>query len=82
MYVKTLTLKGLQKSFASATTMRLEPGMTCIVGPNGSGKSNVVDALAWVMGSRAPEPARRQDGGRHLRGHGRPCRPSVARRSA
>ncbi|MEK8225085.1 AAA family ATPase [Oerskovia sp. M15] len=28
--------------------------MTCVVGPNGSGKSNVVDALSWVMGSRAP----------------------------
>ena len=35
------------KSFASATTLRFEPGITCVVGPNGSGKSNVVDALAW-----------------------------------
>lgn len=49
VYVKGVTLKGF-KSFASATTLRLEPGITCIVGPNGSGKSNVVDALAWVMG--------------------------------
>ena len=46
-------MKGF-KSFASATTMRLEPGITCIVGPNGSGKSNVVDALAWVMGEQGP----------------------------
>ena len=50
MHLKTLTMKGF-KSFSSATTLRLEPGITCVVGPNGSGKSNVVDAIAWVLGA-------------------------------
>ena len=57
MHLKTLTLKGF-KSFASATSLRLEPGITCVVGPNGSGKSNVVDALAWVMGEQGAKTLR------------------------
>src|SRR3954449_853305 len=59
MFLKSLTLKGF-KSFAEATVLDLEPGVTVVVGPNGSGKSNVVDAIGWVLGAQAPSAVRSQ----------------------
>jgi chromosome segregation protein len=57
VYLRALTLRGF-KSFASATSLRFEQGITCVVGPNGSGKSNVVDAFSWVMGEQGVKPLR------------------------
>ncbi len=59
MFLKTLTIKGF-KSFAEATSLEMEPGVTVVVGPNGSGKSNVVDAIGWVLGAQAPSAVRSQ----------------------
>ena len=59
MYLKQLTLKGF-KSFADATVLDLQPGVTVVVGPNGSGKSNIVDAIAWALGAQAPSAMRSQ----------------------
>ncbi len=57
MYLKSLKLVGF-KSFADRTRLELRPGVTVVVGPNGSGKSNIVDAVAWVMGTQAPKSLR------------------------
>lgn len=59
MYLRSLKLAGF-KSFADRTRLEFERGVTVVVGPNGSGKSNIVDALAWVMGSQAPSTLRTQ----------------------
>jgi chromosome segregation protein len=47
-----LSIEGF-KTFAGRTDLDLGPGMTAVVGPNGSGKSNLIDAIAWAVGSRS-----------------------------
>ena len=41
------------KSFADRTRLEFEPGVSVVVGPNGVGKSNIVDAVAWALGTQA-----------------------------
>jgi chromosome segregation protein len=57
MFLRELAIKGF-KSFADPVRLRFEPGLSVVVGPNGSGKSNIVDALAWVLGSQTPSALR------------------------
>lgn len=57
MFLKTLSIAGF-KSFADRTRLDFEEGVNVVVGPNGSGKSNLLDALAWVMGTQATRALR------------------------
>jgi len=53
MILKSLSFVGF-KSFAEKTSIQLSENLNVIVGPNGSGKSNIVDAIAWVLGTQSP----------------------------
>ncbi|WP_287417738.1 chromosome segregation SMC family protein [Oceanithermus sp.] len=52
MKIERLTLHGF-KSFADRVELHFDRGISGVIGPNGSGKSNVVEAIRFVMGSRA-----------------------------
>lgn len=55
--LKRLSLAGF-KSFADRTRLEFDTGVNVVVGPNGTGKSNILDAIAWVMGTQATRTLR------------------------
>ncbi len=57
MLLKKLALVGF-KSFADRTRLEFDAGVNVVVGPNGTGKSNLLDAVAWVMGTQATRSLR------------------------
>jgi chromosome segregation protein len=57
MRIRRLDITGF-KSFMDRAVFTFDEGVTGVAGPHGCGTWHVVDAIRWVMGSRAPEPAR------------------------
>jgi len=56
-FLRAIRLRGF-KTFARATDLPLEPGVTVVIGPNGSGKSNIADAVLWALGEQSPTALR------------------------
>ncbi|MCZ7661842.1 MAG: chromosome segregation protein SMC [Thermoleophilia bacterium] len=56
-FLRSISLKGF-KTFARATELVFESGVTVIIGPNGSGKSNIADAVLWALGEQSPTSLR------------------------
>src|SRR6185503_8228455 len=71
-----MTVQGF-KTFARRTDLELGPGLTAVVGPNGCGKSNLIDAIAWAVGSRSWKSLR-GDGMEDVLFHGGDGRPAAA----
>lgn len=71
-----MTVEGF-KTFARRTDLELGPGLTAVVGPNGSGKSNLIDAIAWAVGSRSWKSLR-GDGMEDVIFHGAEREPAAA----
>lgn len=61
MRLKRLELVGF-KTFADATELVFDRGVTAVIGPNGSGKSNLADALLWVLAERRLSALRAAEG--------------------
>ncbi len=51
-YIRKMVFENF-KSFAGRVEMPLEKEFNAIIGPNGAGKSNIIDGLAFVLGSRS-----------------------------
>ena len=55
-----LEIQGLEKRFGGVVALAgvdlhiVEGEILGLIGPNGSGKSNIVDAVAWVLGTQSP----------------------------